>query len=116
MDEARRLAPAEEGKKLRHCGVDARRHCEARQDDERKQHEHHREIGELLEHIVALRGFPAREAKAQMIEDVGADMAKLREARQKVAPEMAARQAEDQIGKAVCYEEPGEEEMPPPAS
>ena len=87
--------PPKSGKKLRHSGVDARRHGEARQHDERKQHEHHREIGELLQHIVALRRFPAREAQAQMVEDVGADMAKLREARQKVAPEMAAREAED---------------------
>src|SRR5580700_8406684 len=113
MNEARRLSPAEDGKKLRDGGVDAGRHGEAGQHDEREQHEHHREIGELLEHIVALSRFPAREAQAQMLDDVGADMTKLRGARQKVAPEMAAREAEDEIGKAVQHEEPGEEEVPP---
>ena len=82
--------------------------------DRRQEQEDHREVGELLQHVVALGGLAARAAKAEMVPDVARDVArpKLIGARREIAPEMTAEETEQEIDRAVEDEHPRHQEMP----
>src|SRR5580704_8273161 len=84
--------------------VDGGRHGEAGEDHEREQHEDDQEIGELLQHIVPLRRGAAREAQAQMFEDLPSDVAKLDAAREKILAEMPAGDAPGEIDEAIQHQ------------
>ena len=80
-----------------------------------KQHEDDAEIGELLQHVVALappRPFGKRNIRCS--QDGAADAAKSAPRRHDLAPN-AGRETVDEIERAVDDEEPGEEEVPAPA-
>ena len=49
--------------------IEPRRHRQAHQHDQRQQHEDDDEIGELLQHVVALRGLAGRMPEAQVVAD-----------------------------------------------
>src|SRR5262249_55642216 len=64
---------------------------------------------ELLEHVVVA---PVVEAEPDMVEDRLSDAAELLPARQEVTPDVAIREARDQVDEAIDHEDPGEEEKP----
>ena len=72
VDRARRLASAEQVEQERQRGGDRRRHGQPGEHHRRQQHEDHHEVGELLQHVVALGGLAARMTQPQMIPDVAA--------------------------------------------
>src|SRR5207248_7115395 len=92
--------------------VDARRHRHAHQKNQWKQYEYHHQVGDLLQHVIALRRLSLRVAEAQMIEEGPADGAYVVAIGRKIAREVPARDRIREITDAVDYEYPGEEKMP----
>src|SRR3990167_3524479 len=109
VQRARRLAAGEEIDEPREGSIDAGRHAETGQHDQRQDDEDQDQVGELLQDVVVAAVV---EAEAEMLHDRGADAAKLRPARDEIAPDMAVEEARNDIDEAVDDEEPGEEEVP----
>ena len=117
VDRARRLPAAEEVEQPGPGGVHARRHGEAGQDHDRDQDQQHREVGELLQHVVAPRGLPLGEVQRGVVLDVAPEApgAKLgRIPRQQVAAQVAVNHAQEAVGEDAGGEDPGEGQVPAP--
>src|SRR6476659_8251611 len=112
MDGACRLAAAENLQQEGVARVHARRHGETCRQHQRQKHEGHDEIGELLQHVVALGLLAFGELEPQMLPNGGVDMLELAAARRKVLAEMPADKAVAEIDQPVDDKQPGEEEMP----
>src|SRR5262245_16942947 len=108
MDGARGLPPAEDVEKHGEGGVHAGRHGKPGQKHERQEHERNGEIGELLQDIVALGLFALGKVEPRMLPDRGADMRQVLARGCKIAAEMTAAEAPQEVSETVEQEQPGE--------
>jgi hypothetical protein len=115
MDGARGLSPAEDVEKRGEGRVHAGRHGKPGQKHKRQKHDRDGEIGEFLQNIVALGLFALGKLEPRVLADRGADMRKVVARGRKIAPEMAAAEAPQEVGEAVEQEQPSEEEVPAPS-
>ncbi len=112
VQRARRLAPAEKIDPARPYRIEARRHRHAGHHHQRQQHEDHRQVGDVLQHVVALGRVAGRVLETQVVFDRAADAAQLAARGQQIARQVAAGERVQQVGDAVDDEHPGKEEVP----
>ena len=96
MDAAGRLAAAEQIQQPGKEGVDAGRHGQAGQHHQADQGDH-AQIGQPLQHIVALGRFAGRMLEPDMIQDRAGNGFQVAPARPDIAQQMPRPQAVDQI-------------------
>src|ERR1700687_2348550 len=109
MNGARRLPPAEDVEEKWEARVHAGRHCKSGRQHQREQQEHHDEVGELLQDVVALGLLALGEFEPEVFPDRGANMLELAALRNQVAGDMPAAEAIDEVDEPVDDKEPRKE-------
>src|SRR4029077_756640 len=111
----RRLPSTEDREQPRERRIDRWRHCQARQDDQRRHHKQNPYIGQFLQDIVSLGFITFGMPEDNVIFDSLANVTQVLAARSQVARDMSADQCIGREEQAIDNEEPGEEHVPLPS-
>ncbi len=77
MNGTGRLPAAEHCEEPGERGINHRRHGQAGQDNQRSQPEYHAGVGDLLQHVIALRLLPLGMTKEEMIQERASEAAQI---------------------------------------
>jgi len=116
VDRPRRLPSAQHLGQPRHPGIGGGRHGKAGHDHQRDQHEQHRGISELLQHVIAQRRHAGGETQPGMLFDIVPDMRgpPLAGGDVNIAAQVPVDQRPQQIKQQAQRERPCERQMPQP--
>ena len=97
------------------CGVEPRRHRQPGENEERYDDEQDKEVGEPLQNVIMPGFVAAWKAQAQMIDDRASYMSQLPRRWNKLASQVSAHDAVNEIGQAIENQKPSKEKVPAPS-